>query len=106
LVVIATEPEFGEIGKRVVVRDQIRRQMAVIVVDGLALRIAVIKLASLFRTEEEVVVNEGAGSHEGGDGTGGSKRRANRGIQSVRSWNQKRQPGSCRTVRDARRESD
>jgi hypothetical protein len=55
---IAAQPKLGQIRKRVIARDQIGRQMAVIVVDRLVFRVAMIQLARLLGTEKEVVVNQ------------------------------------------------
>jgi hypothetical protein len=60
---IAAEPELGEVGELMILCDQLRRKVAVIVEDRLVLGVAVIKFAGLFRREEEILVDEGAGGH-------------------------------------------
>ena len=72
-VVVAAEPEFGEIGELVVVRNEVGRQVTVVIVNRLALREAVVELAGLLRGQEEIVVDQGAGFRHGGF-FGGRKR--------------------------------
>ena len=60
LVVIAAEPEFGEIRELVITRDQVGWQVAVVVVNRLSFCVAVIKLARLFGGQQEIVMNQGS----------------------------------------------
>src|SRR5215213_396049 len=63
LVVIPAQPELGQIGKLVIARDLLRREMAVIVEDRLRLGVAVIQLTSLLGGEKKIFVDERAGGH-------------------------------------------
>ena len=65
LVVISAEPNFGEIGKDMVVGDVGRGQVIVIVEQRGVRGVAVIKFSGGVGTEEEVVVNEGAHGRRG-----------------------------------------
>ena len=59
LVVIAAEPDFGEVAELFVRRDLIGREMAVVVVDRLCLCDVVVEAARGLGSEQEVVVEEG-----------------------------------------------
>ena len=57
-VVIAPEPDLGEVGEAVVVGDLRGRQMAVVIVDRFVFRERVVKLAGSWGGKQEVVVDE------------------------------------------------
>src|ERR1035437_6039696 len=58
-VVIAAEPDFREIGKPVVRQNLLRSQMAMVVIDGLCFREAMVQIPRRSRLQQEVVVNKG-----------------------------------------------
>ena len=60
LVVVSTQPDLGQVGELVVVRDQCLREVAVVVVDRLGLGEVVIQVARGVGLEQEVVVDEEA----------------------------------------------
>jgi hypothetical protein len=58
LVVVAADPDVRQVRELVVRGDLGLRDVAVVVVDRLALRVAVVELAGRVRLQEEVVVDE------------------------------------------------
>ena len=67
---VSAQPEFGEIRKLVVLRDQVRRKMAVVIEDRLRLRETMIQLARLLRAQEKIFVDERLGHGIGGARSG------------------------------------
>jgi len=63
--VVATQPDFREVAELLVRRDLIGRQMAVVIVDRLRLRLSMVKQASPLGGEQKVFVQK-----RGGDGHG------------------------------------
>jgi hypothetical protein len=57
--VIAVEPDLGQRAKAVVLRDLIRRQVAVVVDDRLLLRHLMIEPPRRLRLQQEIGVDEG-----------------------------------------------
>jgi hypothetical protein len=63
---IARQPDLGKILKLAVRRDFVRRQMAMVIVDGLFRRVAEIKLTRPFGGQKKIVWQERFfGGHEG-----------------------------------------
>ena len=65
LVVIAPEPDLREVGEAVVFSDQPRREVAVVIKDGLLLCVPVVKLPRGRAVEQEIVVDEGLHGRSG-----------------------------------------
>ncbi len=59
-IMIAREPEFRQVAKLVIGGNLRRREMIVIIDDGLGRRVAMIKLASRLVAEQKIIVDEGA----------------------------------------------
>ena len=58
LVVVAAEPDLAQVGEPVVVGDLRRRQVTVVIVDRLRLRVGVVEIAGGGGLQEKVVVNK------------------------------------------------
>jgi hypothetical protein len=76
LVVVAVEPNLGDAPEPVVVRHQLRREMAVVVDDGQRLGEPVIEVRGCVALQEEVVVDEGSHAHARPPGNSNSSREA------------------------------
>ncbi len=101
-VVVAAEPDLGQIGELMVIRDQRRRQMAVIIVNRLPLGEFVVEFARLGRAEQEIGVDEGAGFGHGREAAASAscQRASPRGSRSRRVWpgqpsSGRPEPGRC-----------
>ena len=62
-IVVAFEPELGEGTEAVVGRDRARREVRVVVDDGLALGVAMVEAARELALEQEIVVEDARGRH-------------------------------------------
>jgi len=67
LVVVALEPDLGEVAETPILGDHVGRQMAVVVDDRLRRGVLVIELAGQIGLEQEIRVDEGHGGYASHD---------------------------------------